>query len=57
MLINHGDVVLEGNLKDIKKAYGKNRLVISFEEMPEDSTEVSEASSGPYGGNIRICTA
>ena len=38
VLINHGDVVLEGNLKDIKKAYGKNRLVISFEEMPEDST-------------------
>ncbi len=37
VLINHGDVVLEGNLKDIKKAYGKNRLVISFEEMPEDS--------------------
>ena len=36
VLINHGDVVLEGNLKDIKKAYGKNRLVISFEEMPED---------------------
>lgn len=38
VLINHGDVVLEGNLKDIKKAYGKNRLVISFEEMPEAST-------------------
>ena len=30
-IINHGDIVLSGELKDIKKEYGKNRLVISAE--------------------------
>ncbi len=29
VIINHGDVVLEGDLKEIKKEYGKNRLVLS----------------------------
>ena len=28
-IINHGDVVLEGNLKEIKRLYGSNKLVIS----------------------------
>lgn len=29
VIINHGDIVLEGNLKDIKKEYGKDRLILS----------------------------
>ncbi len=29
VIINHGEVVLDGNLKDIKKEYGKNRLILS----------------------------
>lgn len=33
VLLNHGDVVLEGNLKEIKKEYGKNRLVFSVDKM------------------------
>lgn len=37
LLINHGDVVLEGNLKEIKKEYGRNRLVFSFEEMSAEA--------------------
>lgn len=28
-IINHGDVVLSGNLKDIKKEFGKNRIILS----------------------------
>lgn len=32
VLLNHGDVVLSGNLKDIKKEYGHNRLVIALEK-------------------------
>lgn len=28
-IINHGDIALSGNLKDIKREYGKNRLVLS----------------------------
>lgn len=31
VLLNHGDVVLSGNLRDIKKEYGHNRLVIALE--------------------------
>lgn len=37
VLLNHGDVVLEGNLKEIKKDYGKNRLVVSVEGMSGDA--------------------
>lgn len=40
VLINHGDIVLDGNLKDIKKEYGKNRLVLSVENMSEDQAAV-----------------
>lgn len=29
VIINHGNVVLEGDLKEIKKEYGKNRLILS----------------------------
>ena len=28
VILHHGDVVLQGNLKQIKKEYGKNRIVI-----------------------------
>lgn len=30
-IINHGDIVLDGNIKAIKKEFGKDRLVISAE--------------------------
>lgn len=30
-IINHGEVVLDGELKDIKKEYGKNRMILSAE--------------------------
>ncbi len=29
VILNHGEVVLEGNLKEIKKDYGKDRLILS----------------------------
>lgn len=32
VLLNHGDVVLSGNLRDIKKENGHNRLVIALEK-------------------------
>lgn len=31
VLLNYGDVVLSGNLREIKKEYGNNRLVIALE--------------------------
>jgi len=30
LMINMGKVVLEGNLRDVKKNYGKNHLIIEF---------------------------
>ena len=29
VILNHGNVVLQGNLKEIQKAYGENRIVLS----------------------------
>lgn len=57
VLINHGDVVLEGNLKDIKKAYGKNRLVISFEEMPGRFHDPTDAAKTGRSGAFYRKTA
>lgn len=37
VLLNHGDVVLSGNLREIKREYGKDRLVISLEGMDLES--------------------
>lgn len=39
VVINHGDVVLKGELKDIKKEYGKNRITISFDDCSVDEAK------------------
>lgn len=41
VLVNHGDVVLEGNLKEIKREYGRNRIVFSMEGMAEENNTMS----------------
>ena len=39
-ILNHGDVVLAGNLREIKRDFGQNRLVISsLSETPEELAE------------------
>lgn len=38
VLLNHGDVVLSGNLRDIKKEYGNNRLVIALENTSGETS-------------------
>lgn len=36
-ILNHGELVLSGNLKDIKREFGRDRLVLSsLEEEPEE---------------------
>ena len=36
-ILNHGDVVLSGELKEIKREFGRDRLVVSsLEETPEE---------------------
>lgn len=39
VIINHGSVVLDGNLNEIKKMYGKEQLVISDRKLSLEETE------------------
>ena len=40
-MLNHGDVVLAGNLRDIKRDFGRDRLVLSsLGETPEELAEM-----------------
>lgn len=40
-ILNHGEVVLSGNLRDIKREFGKDRLVVaSLSETPEELAEL-----------------
>lgn len=40
-ILNHGDVVLAGNLRDIKRDFGRDRLVLSsLGETPEELAEM-----------------
>lgn len=39
-LIDKGDIVLTGNLKEIKREYGKNRLTISLVDLSSKETEI-----------------
>lgn len=42
-IMNHGDVVLSGNLREIKREYGKDRLVVSsLSETPQELAELLE---------------
>ncbi len=38
-IINHGQIVLNGNLREIKRSYGENRLTISASNYPPDALE------------------
>ncbi len=51
-IINHGDIVLSGNLKDIKKDFGKNRLVIAAENYSLE--ELSELLSKYFGDLVKV---
>ena len=40
-IMNHGDIVLSGNLREIKREFGKDRLVVaSLSETPEELVEL-----------------
>ena len=40
-IMNHGDIVLSGNLREIKRDFGKDRLVVaSLSETPEELAEL-----------------
>ncbi len=46
VLINHGEVVLSGNLDQIKREYGHNRLVIGLEADMEHPEQLLEEQLG-----------
>lgn len=46
VLINHGEVVLSGNLDQIKREYGHNRLVIGLEAGTEHPEQLLEEQLG-----------
>ena len=49
VVINHGNVVLNGSLKDIKKEYGKNRITVSFDDYTvEKSKAVIQEKFGDF---------
>ncbi len=51
-IINHGDIVLDGNIKAIKKEFGKDRLVIAAENYSLD--ELKTILEKDYADLVRI---
>ena len=51
-IINKGDVVLSGNLKDIKKDFGKNKLMLSANNY--SPIELKEKCEEYFGDIIRV---
>jgi ABC-2 type transport system ATP-binding protein len=53
-LINNGQAVLSGNLREIKSHYERNRVIVEFEGSAEflKSTEIEEARN--YSGHAEI---
>jgi ABC-2 type transport system ATP-binding protein len=53
-LINNGQAVLSGNLREIKSHYERNRVIVEFEGSAEflNSTEIEEARN--YSGHAEI---
>jgi ABC-2 type transport system ATP-binding protein len=52
VIINHGEVVLEGNLLDIKMEYGKNQLVVS--SVDGDLEKLKHLLNGKLGEIVEV---
>ena len=51
-ILNHGDLVLSGNLKDIKLEFGKNRLVLSC--LDQDAQQLADHLRNRYGDLVEV---
>jgi ABC-2 type transport system ATP-binding protein len=53
-LINNGEAVLAGNLREIKASYERNRVIVEFEGDPDflKSDEIAEAKN--FSGHAEI---
>lgn len=52
VIINHGNVVLEGNLKNIKKDFGENRLIIS--SLNYNNKELAEIFKSKFSNLVSV---
>lgn len=52
-IINQGQVVLDGELKEIKKEYGRNRLMLAAENHTME--ELARKIEGEWQGLARVC--
>ena len=52
VMIDHGEVVLEGNLNEIKKEFGKNQLVVS--DVNKSTDEVKEILNTQFADCVTI---
>lgn len=52
-IINKGEVVLAGNLKEIKRDYGKNRLMISAENMSLE--QLADMIGAEWSALVSVC--
>lgn len=51
-ILNHGEIVLSGNLKEIKRKFGKDRLMISsLDQSPE---ELAERLNNTFGDLLEV---
>lgn len=51
-IINHGEVVLDGELKEIKKEYGKNRMILSAENYSHE--QLAKKIMLDFNGQIAV---
>lgn len=53
VIINHGNIVLNGNLREIKKEFGKDRLVLSL--AGEEAEETVRFVREQFGQIVEVC--
>ena len=53
VIINHGNIVLNGNLREIKKEFGKDRLVLSL--AGEEAKETVRFVREQFGQIVEVC--
>ena len=52
VVINHGNVVLKGQLKDIKKEYGKNRMILACDNFNNEETK--KLVNDKFGSYVKV---
>lgn len=52
VVINHGNVVLKGQLKDIKKEYGRNRMILACDDFNNEETK--KLVNDKFGSYVKV---